>query len=78
MILRRLRGNLVGAIRTYYTVKTCPVKENKEVNIAKHLHNRIKMMGPITVADYMKEVLTSPVEGYYIKGEGIGAGIHST
>jgi NADH dehydrogenase [ubiquinone] 1 alpha subcomplex assembly factor 7 len=29
-------------------------------------------MGPITVAEYMKEVLTNPVSGYYMHRDVIG------
>lgn len=38
-----------------------------------HLRNRIHDVGPLTVADYMRESLTNPVGGYYMKGGMIGA-----
>ena len=34
---------------------------------------RIARLGPITVADYMAEVLTHPEHGYYMRGEPFGA-----
>ncbi|XP_071165769.1 protein arginine methyltransferase NDUFAF7, mitochondrial-like [Mytilus edulis] len=45
------------------------LKENK---IMKGLMNKIKATGPLTVADYMREVLTSPSEGYYMTRDVFG------
>ncbi|CAH1402359.1 unnamed protein product [Nezara viridula] len=36
------------------------------------LKSRIKFSGPLTVYDYMKEVLTNPVSGYYVTKNSIG------
>lgn len=33
-----------------------------------HLRGRIHDVGPLTVADYMREALTNPVGGYYMRG----------
>ena len=33
-----------------------------------HLRGRIHDVGPMTVADYMREALTNPVGGYYMQG----------
>eukprot|EP00038_Savillea_parva_P008137 m.174988 g.174988 ORF g.174988 m.174988 type:complete len:528 (+) comp13909_c0_seq1:88-1671(+) len=38
-----------------------------------HLRNRIHDVGPLTVADCMREALTNPLGGYYMKGGMIGA-----
>ncbi|XP_057316288.1 protein arginine methyltransferase NDUFAF7, mitochondrial-like [Hydractinia symbiolongicarpus] len=38
-----------------------------------HLKQRIKVTGPITVSSYMKEALTNPVWGYYMKNDVFGA-----
>ncbi|XP_044865254.1 protein arginine methyltransferase NDUFAF7, mitochondrial isoform X2 [Mauremys mutica] len=38
----------------------------------KHLVFKIKSTGPITVAEYMREVLTNPVKGYYIHHDMLG------
>ncbi|XP_034324539.2 protein arginine methyltransferase NDUFAF7, mitochondrial [Magallana gigas] len=38
----------------------------------RHLTARIKANGPLSIAEYMKEVLTNPVTGYYIKNEVFG------
>lgn len=34
--------------------------------LSKQLSAKILATGPITIADYMKEVLTNPVSGYYM------------
>ncbi|GCC22717.1 hypothetical protein chiPu_0001105 [Chiloscyllium punctatum] len=42
------------------------MKEGSQDNIMlKHLISKIKSTGPISVAEYMREVLTNPVTGYY-------------
>ncbi|KAM4693627.1 protein arginine methyltransferase NDUFAF7, mitochondrial [Discoglossus pictus] len=50
--------------------------KNEECNslpsILKHLTFKIKATGPITVAEYMKEVLTNPVKGYYMHQDMLG------
>ncbi|KAL6521730.1 hypothetical protein OROGR_018299 [Orobanche gracilis] len=46
-----------------------------ESEIVKHLKNIIKFRGgPITVAEYMEEVLTNPKAGFYINRDVFGAG----
>lgn len=44
--------------------------ENK---LLSHLKKRITMVGPLTVADYMKEVLTNPLSGYYMHRDVFGS-----
>ncbi|XP_035268574.1 protein arginine methyltransferase NDUFAF7, mitochondrial [Anguilla anguilla] len=39
----------------------------------KHLTSKIKATGPISVAEYTREVLTNPVLGYYVKNDMLGA-----
>lgn len=56
--------------RTYYTVKRKAEKD--ESFLSKHLYNKIKAKGPITVADYMKEVLQNPTRGYYMSKDMFG------
>ncbi|CAG5997486.1 unnamed protein product [Menidia menidia] len=41
-------------------------------SILKHLTSKIKATGPISVAEYMREVLTNPVTGYYVKNDMLG------
>lgn len=38
----------------------------------RHLTSKIKATGPITVAEYMREVLTNPVTGYYVRNNMLG------
>lgn len=40
--------------------------------LSKQLTAKILSTGPITVADYMKEVLTNPVSGYYMHKDVFG------
>ncbi|XP_072491964.1 protein arginine methyltransferase NDUFAF7, mitochondrial isoform X1 [Notamacropus eugenii] len=51
-------------------------KESAESNpvtpMLRHLIYKIKATGPITVAEYMKEVLTNPAKGYYVYQDVIG------
>lgn len=39
----------------------------------KHLTSKITATGPISVAEYMREVLTNPVTGYYVRNNMLGA-----
>ncbi|XP_033979726.1 protein arginine methyltransferase NDUFAF7, mitochondrial [Trematomus bernacchii] len=41
-------------------------------SMLKHLTFKIKATGPITVAEYMREVLTNPVTGYYVRNNMLG------
>ncbi|CAH1163322.1 unnamed protein product [Phaedon cochleariae] len=56
--------------RSYYTVKRKAVKD--ENYIARQIYQKIKVKGPLTVADYMKEVLTNPMVGYYMHKDMFG------
>ncbi|KAG9471853.1 hypothetical protein GDO78_022504 [Eleutherodactylus coqui] len=40
--------------------------------LLKHLVMKIKATGPLTVAEYMKEVLTNPIKGYYMHHDMLG------
>lgn len=62
-----LRQNL---LRKVYSV-------NKNVDqdqnyLARRIFQKIEIKGPITVADYMKEVLTNPAAGYYMHRDVFG------
>ena len=41
--------------------------------LASYLKMRIKMKGPITVSEYIKECLVNPKHGYYMKNDVFGA-----
>ncbi|XP_014326552.1 protein arginine methyltransferase NDUFAF7, mitochondrial [Xiphophorus maculatus] len=42
-------------------------------SMLKHLSAKIRSTGPITVSEYMREVLTNPVAGYYVRKMMLGA-----
>ncbi|KAJ8309164.1 hypothetical protein KUTeg_014038 [Tegillarca granosa] len=44
----------------------------KSNNLMRHLKARIKASGPMSVAEYMKEALTNPIDGYYMKRDVFG------
>ena len=58
-------------LRAYYTVKNEQLPKDPQ-QVAKQIFSKIKATGPITVADYMKEVLISPVGGYYMHKDVFG------
>nr|XP_033791795.1 protein arginine methyltransferase NDUFAF7, mitochondrial isoform X3 [Geotrypetes seraphini] len=47
-------------------------KSDQVSSMLKHLIFKIKSTGPITVAEYMREVLTNPVKGYYLHRDMLG------
>ncbi|CAG9834649.1 unnamed protein product [Diabrotica balteata] len=55
--------------RNCYSVKKL-IKD--EDNLGRRLYQQIKVRGPITVADYMKEVLTNSTMGYYMHKDVFG------
>ncbi|XP_027972961.1 protein arginine methyltransferase NDUFAF7, mitochondrial isoform X2 [Eumetopias jubatus] len=46
--------------------------ETQVTPMLRHLIYKIKATGPITVAEYMKEVLTNPAKGYYVYRDMLG------
>ncbi|KAM7395907.1 hypothetical protein PAMA_007266 [Pampus argenteus] len=49
-----------------------PDEEKPHRSMLRHLTSKIKATGPIPVAEYMREVLTNPVTGYYVKNNMLG------
>ncbi|XP_042246086.1 protein arginine methyltransferase NDUFAF7, mitochondrial [Thunnus maccoyii] len=49
-----------------------PDEEKPRPSMLRHLTSKIKATGPIPVAEYMREVLTNPVTGYYVKNNMLG------
>ncbi|KAL6486652.1 hypothetical protein MHYP_G00060440 [Metynnis hypsauchen] len=49
------------------------VEGRSDPSMLRHLTSKITATGPITVAEYMREVLTNPVSGYYVKNDMLGA-----
>lgn len=49
-----------------------PLQYETPVSLSKQLRARILTSGPITVAEYMREVLTNPSAGYYMNRDVFG------
>uniref|UniRef100_A0A8C5ECE6 Protein arginine methyltransferase NDUFAF7 n=1 Tax=Gouania willdenowi TaxID=441366 RepID=A0A8C5ECE6_GOUWI len=47
-------------------------EEMPQPSVLRHLTAKIKATGPISVAEYMREVLTNPVTGYYVRNNMLG------
>lgn len=58
-----------SAVKSKFTVDSNA--KNAET-LSKQLAAKILATGPITVAEYMKEVLTNPVSGYYMHKDVFG------
>ena len=53
---------------------TTSTKNKLEVlPLSTHLKSKIEFTGPLTIAAYMKEVLTNPNSGYYMSKDVFGA-----
>lgn len=59
--------------RGYYTVKsTIGQSDDPKTLVARAIRSKIKATGPVTVADFMRETLISPVGGYYMSRDVFG------
>ncbi|XP_066234585.1 protein arginine methyltransferase NDUFAF7, mitochondrial isoform X2 [Saccopteryx leptura] len=56
----------------YFSSGKEPGENNPVTPMLRHLMYKIKSTGPITVAEYMKEVLTNPAKGYYVYRDMLG------
>ncbi|XP_061024698.1 protein arginine methyltransferase NDUFAF7, mitochondrial isoform X2 [Eubalaena glacialis] len=56
----------------YFSSGNEPAEDNPVTPMLRHLMYKIKSTGPITVAEYMKEVLTNPAKGYYVNRDMLG------
>ncbi|XP_043913423.1 protein arginine methyltransferase NDUFAF7, mitochondrial [Protopterus annectens] len=63
-----VRGFYGPVMSCYSSTSSEQNSKNRDIctSIMKHLLTKIKATGPITVAEYMREVLTNPVMGYYV------------
>lgn len=50
--------------------------KNDDKKLLRELCQKIRFSGPITIAEYMREVLTNPVQGVYMKKNALGAEGH--
>ncbi|KAI0227220.1 Protein arginine methyltransferase NDUFAF7, mitochondrial [Lamellibrachia satsuma] len=58
--------------RRYLHVPSSRRWKSAETEMVKQLKARIRLTGPLSVADYMKEVLTNPSAGYYMHQDVFG------
>ncbi|XP_024940398.1 protein arginine methyltransferase NDUFAF7 homolog, mitochondrial isoform X2 [Cephus cinctus] len=56
----------------HYSIDNTSELRSKQPSLFQQLSARIMACGPITVADYMKEVLTHPTAGYYMNKDVFG------
>ncbi|XP_020351896.1 protein arginine methyltransferase NDUFAF7, mitochondrial [Oncorhynchus kisutch] len=82
--LQRLRGVLVRPCPPPLFVRSWSVAQSQSFSsssaekpmpgnsMLRHLTSKIKATGPISVAEYMREVLTNPVMGYYVQNDMLG------
>ncbi|XP_034384207.1 protein arginine methyltransferase NDUFAF7, mitochondrial-like isoform X2 [Cyclopterus lumpus] len=75
MISRVFSASAAVRWRAAQTRLSCsaPTGEEKpRPSMLRHLTSKIKATGPITVAEYMREALTNPVTGYYVRNDMLG------
>ncbi|XP_040920061.1 protein arginine methyltransferase NDUFAF7, mitochondrial [Toxotes jaculatrix] len=60
------------AAQTRLFCSPSPDEEKPRPSMLRHLTSKIKATGPISVAEYMREVLTNPVTGYYVRNNMLG------
>ncbi|KAK9754141.1 putative S-adenosyl-L-methionine-dependent methyltransferase [Popillia japonica] len=71
MMLSRRARNIYPILTNYYYTVHQNI-DKTQYDLAKSLYAKIKTTGPVTVADYMKEVLTNPLGGYYMHKDMLG------
>lgn len=78
-LLNRLTlTNICKRYKGYKVVKRPDPKSLKMPNLADApsimdiIQQKIRLNGPLTVAEYMHIVITNPIEGYYMKNDVIG------
>ncbi|KAM4633942.1 protein arginine methyltransferase NDUFAF7, mitochondrial [Polymixia lowei] len=60
------------AEQTRLCSRTSQEEPQSQRSMLRHLTSKIKATGPIPVAEYMREVLTNPVMGYYVRNDMLG------
>lgn len=76
-ILKHLRSrthrSVLASSRNIHGANIPKESGDKEL-LFEHIKSKILLTGPITVASYMKEILTNPSHGYYINKDVFGSG----
>ncbi|XP_053962422.1 protein arginine methyltransferase NDUFAF7 homolog, mitochondrial [Anastrepha ludens] len=70
--VRRPDSTILTRKLTAPQVEAKPDEPQVQNDLTKHLKAKILAVGPITVADYMREVLTNPLSGYYMHRDVFG------
>ncbi|KAG7199983.1 hypothetical protein KM043_014408 [Ampulex compressa] len=65
-------GRVTRARRDKDANQNNPDSRNEKSTLYRQIYSRITACGPITVADYMKEILTHPTAGYYMSKDVFG------
>uniref|UniRef100_A0A674MDN7 Protein arginine methyltransferase NDUFAF7 n=1 Tax=Takifugu rubripes TaxID=31033 RepID=A0A674MDN7_TAKRU len=70
IFLKSLRKTLLkgGKVRSHSSDES----RGSRSSLLRHLTSKIQATGPITVAEYMREVLTNPLMGYYVRNDMLG------
>ncbi|KAM9316710.1 protein arginine methyltransferase NDUFAF7, mitochondrial [Gastrophryne carolinensis] len=74
-LLARAVGYMRPALSAHTIVRSRSSKTEdtqEGLSLLKYLTMKIKATGPITVAEYMREVLTNPIKGYYMHRDMLG------
>ncbi|KAI9269814.1 S-adenosyl-L-methionine-dependent methyltransferase [Sporodiniella umbellata] len=71
-ILRPAERFSIRFSRHYSESLTPKIKKEPFSPLSKHLHDSIKITGPMTLAHYMRQVLVNPLSGYYMGGDVFG------
>ncbi|RUP51261.1 putative S-adenosyl-L-methionine-dependent methyltransferase-domain-containing protein [Jimgerdemannia flammicorona] len=73
-LTRKLPPCTNSSTRVYTTSTSGAITQKEELTpLAKYLQNSIKLAGTMSVAHYMRQVLTNPHSGYYMGGDVFGA-----
>ncbi|XP_015116450.1 protein arginine methyltransferase NDUFAF7, mitochondrial [Diachasma alloeum] len=59
--------------KCHYSSESIVEQKQEKSRMFRYLQTKMKACGPITVAEYMKEALTHPTEGYYMKKDVFGS-----
>uniref|UniRef100_A0A674NEN5 Protein arginine methyltransferase NDUFAF7 n=1 Tax=Takifugu rubripes TaxID=31033 RepID=A0A674NEN5_TAKRU len=70
--LEAMSGHRLSLIGLYSDRATGNESRGSRSSLLRHLTSKIQATGPITVAEYMREVLTNPLMGYYVRNDMLG------
>lgn len=68
---KKLLGRVFSSSSTVNDLKI--QVDDSSLRVSKNLYAKIKACGPISVGDYMREALTHPTHGYYMKRDVFGS-----